>query len=230
MRQSTGLLSRLASVPARFKRWVAFCLDRPHAHQNLLLRAEQWGRIATESLRATLLASERYSDPRRLTRHGYKVFSQYDEDGLLDEVFRRIGIHSQYFVEFGVGDGLENNTAYRLACGWRGVWLEGNPAFCKAIGDRLSTQLSTKRLQLEQAFITPDNIAQLFDRADVPDDFDLMSIDLDGNDYWVWENLVGYRPRVVMAEYNAAFGPVLDWVMPRNDTHVWRADRLFGAS
>ena len=66
----------------------------------------------------------RYSDDKRLEPAGYKVFSQGDEDGVIAEIFRRIGTTDRRFVEFGCGDGLENNTAYLLFQGWSGLWLE----------------------------------------------------------------------------------------------------------
>src|SRR3954452_13783527 len=66
-----------------------------------------------------LMATPRFQDPSRLVHHGFKVYSQHDEDGAIEEVFRRVGVTDRYFVEFGVGDGLENNSLYLLLKGWR---------------------------------------------------------------------------------------------------------------
>src|SRR6476660_9739248 len=75
-----------------------------------------------------LAADPRQSDPRSLNRFEYKAFSQSGEDGILHEIFRRIGLEGAgTFIEIGVGDGLENNTLQLLQMGWRGLWLEADP-------------------------------------------------------------------------------------------------------
>src|SRR5579871_5719441 len=83
---------------------------------------------------ADLLAQPRYAEPKRLLRHGFKVYSQHDEDGIIQEIFRRIGATSRSFVEFGVETGVECNTAKLLVDGWRGLWIEANAQSCQAIG------------------------------------------------------------------------------------------------
>src|SRR5262249_53165366 len=79
------------------------------------------------------MAKPRHADRRRLLRYGYKVYSQNDEDGIIAEIFRRIGAQSRTFVEFGVETGVECNTAKLLVEGWRGLWIESNPASIAAI-------------------------------------------------------------------------------------------------
>src|SRR5438093_8718133 len=76
-------------------------------------------------------------DPRRLLVHGAQYWSQNFEDGMIAEIFRRIGPGSRTFVEIGVGDGTENNTAALLAAGWRGWWIEASQASCARIIDGL---------------------------------------------------------------------------------------------
>ena len=70
-----------------------------------------------------LLDGPRYAEPGRLGRFGHQVFSQHGEDGILAEIFRRIGVTSRTVFESGVGNGLENNTAYLLTQGWTGAWV-----------------------------------------------------------------------------------------------------------
>jgi hypothetical protein len=80
-------------------------------------------------------------------------------------------------------------------------------------------------------FLTAENIAAVFQEAAVPENFDLMVIDVDGNDYWMWNALAGiYRPRVVVTEYNGTFGPVEEWAMPYNPEHHYDETAYFGAS
>jgi hypothetical protein len=70
------------------------------------------------------LAKPRYADPKCLLRYGFKVYSQADEDGIIQEIFNRIGETDRAFVEIGVGNGSECNTAKLLVAGWRGLWIE----------------------------------------------------------------------------------------------------------
>ena len=74
----------------------------------------------------SLLDSPRHADERRLLKAGYRVYSQSDEDGILHEIFRRIGDGKRTFLELGVGNGLENNTLFLLIQGWSGIWIEGS--------------------------------------------------------------------------------------------------------
>jgi hypothetical protein len=173
---------------------------------------------------------EPYRDPKSLARYGGKVYSQNDEDGIIAEIFRRIGVTSRFFVEFGVGNGIENNTLALLVQGWKGAWIEGNPANCEIIGQVLSRYLNDTSLSAVQAFITAENVVSLFETLTVPVEFDLLSIDIDFNDYWVWKALSNFRPRVVVIEYNAAFGPSMEWKVPYIAERTWDNSRNFGAS
>src|ERR1700740_3619408 len=70
-----------------------------------------------------LLSLPRYADPRNLNRHEFQVFSQFGEDGIIAEIFRRVGTVNRTFLEIGIGDGLQNNTTFLLFQGWRGFWI-----------------------------------------------------------------------------------------------------------
>jgi hypothetical protein len=78
--------------------------------------------------------------------------------------------------------------------------------------------------------IRADNVNELFARYEVPESFDLLSIDIDGNDYWVWKAIRGFRARVVVIEYNALFGLEVSKVMPYDPNHVWDKTGYHGAS
>ena len=99
------------------------------------------------------LLEERLKSKDCIERYGYKVYSQNDEDGILQEIFRRIGTTNKYFVEFGVQDGLESNCHYLLFQGWRGLWLEGNETYVKKIQDIFYPVIKNKQLKCIQAFI-----------------------------------------------------------------------------
>ena len=186
--------------------------------------------LIDEYLERHLYQHPRYSDYQRLPRFEYQVFSQNGEDGIIDEIFKRIGTTNRTFVEFGVGDGLETNTTNLLVKGWRGGWIEADPDASQAIRRNFEHSLESRRLALQSAFITAENIERLIDTLSVPEDLDLLSIDIDGNDYWIWKAIVRYRPRVLMIEYNATFRPDTEWIKKYDPRSSWDRTTYFGAS
>jgi hypothetical protein len=187
--------------------------------------------LLRESLLEQLRASERHADPRALARYGYRSFSQNEEDGLLDEIFRRIGTTQRFFVEFGVQDGTQNNTLALLLSGWRGLWLEGDPQFRMKAADNFAEAIAKGQLRLKEAFITAENIEELLIAAEVPEELDVLSIDIDYNDYWVWKAITRFRPRVVVIEYNANLGRSARAVVPYDPAGSWDGRTVrYGAS
>lgn len=177
-----------------------------------------------------ILAEKRNHEPGRLLQNGFKVYSQNDEDGIIQEIFARVGVTNRYFVEFGVEGGLENNSLYLLLQGWKGLWLEGSTKRVQDIHARFQTKIDSGDLWVKEAFVGPENFTQLLNEASVPKEFDLLSIDIDGNDYHVLAALEGFSARVVVIEYNAKMRPPLKWVMKFNPTHGWDGTDYFGAS
>ena len=169
-------------------------------------------------------------DPRSLLPHGFRCYSQNAEDGMLDETFRRVGTGSRFFVEFGVGNGLENNTLALLLAGWRGLWIEADPLAAQSIRDGFAGAFTAGQLTLVESFVTEENIEQLLRKAGVPEDLDLLSIDIDGNDYWVWKAIGAFRPRAVVIEYNASLGRTARVVRRYEPTSRWDGSAAFGAS
>ena len=177
-----------------------------------------------------LLKSQRYSDPQRLARFEHQVYSQNGEDGILAEIFRRIGVSTRYFVEIGVGDGLENNTVHLLSRGWAGIWMEGSSKSAAVIRRELNRLIGSKKLTLIESFITRENVSSLLEHAGVPADIDLLSIDIDRNTFYIWEALADYKPRVVVVEYNAIMPPELDWKVQYRADQWYDGSLYFGAS
>lgn len=167
---------------------------------------------------------------RKLNRWEQKVFSQGGEDGILAEIFRRIGEGGRTFVECAPGEGLENNTVYLLMQGWRGCWIERDPARVQTIAQRMAPKIAEKSLFVYQYTVLPGNIESILAAAPLTEEFDLLSIDIDGNDYWVWEAIKRFRPRVVVIEYNSTFPPPCDWVMQYDPQAAWDGTIRFGAS
>jgi hypothetical protein len=175
-----------------------------------------------------ILADARFAAPKRLERHGRKVWSQNDEDGILEEIFRRIGTgRPGTFVEFGVSDGRECNTLKLLVEGWRGLWMESDPGNCGIIRRNFAPRLADGQLELQQTSVSAENIDGLLARWK---DLDLLSIDIDGNDYHVLKAIRSVRPRVLVVEYNGKFPPPMDVVPPYDTAHAWDGTDYAGAS
>lgn len=177
-----------------------------------------------------LLCAVKYENPKKLNRYEHKVFSQSGEDGIIAEIFKRIGVTNRIFAEFSPGDGLENNTLYLLTLGWKGCWIERDAKRVDAIMQHMRPKIAEGSLSVQQQVVTAENIESLFATAPLPPEFDLLSIDIDGNDYWVWEKIQRFSPRAVVIEYNAAFPASCDWVMEYNPESAWDGDIYFGAS
>jgi hypothetical protein len=142
---------------------------------------------------------------------GFRVFSQTEEDGTLLRIFGAIGMETQTFVEFGSGDGLENNTANLcLNFGWYGLMIDGDPnsiARARRFHARAWNATSWQHPPLiDCQMVSPENVNKLLAEAGLRGNIDLLSIDIDSCDYFVWEAIQGIRPRVVVIEANAAFG------------------------
>jgi hypothetical protein len=194
----------------------------------IVKQLEMQGELLLEMHLQGLLRCEPYNAPKRLERHGFRAFSQNDEDGILQEIFRRIGTTNRTFVEFGVQDGLQTNTRLLLYAGWRGLWIEADRAAYARMLDSFAAEVAARQLQLLNTFVTAENISGLIDSA-LLGELDLLSIDIDGNDYWIWD-AIQLRPRVVVIEYNAKFRPPIKWVMQYNPKHRWNYSDYHGAS
>jgi len=138
----------------------------------------------------------------------FQVYSQNGEDGLILHIFDQIGITDGRFIEFGIGDGKQCNTAnLSLNFNWSGLLLEGDPSQVDRARKYYTTNgCQSDKVKIEQLFITKDNINQKFIDAGFTGTIDLLSIDIDGNDYWIWECIEVVSPRVIILEYNASLG------------------------
>lgn len=170
----------------------------------------------------------RYREPHRLHRYAYQVNSQNGEDGIIHEIFRRIDTSNRVFAEVGVGDGTESNTAFLLSQGWKGFWFDASDAFLRTINARRDLQNGC--LMPCVSVVDKENIATLFEQVGVPKHFDLLSLDIDQNTFYIWEALRGFAPRVVVVEYNAAIPPDVDWKVQYAATRTWDGTQNFGAS
>jgi hypothetical protein len=160
-----------------------------------------------------------------LRSFGSRVRSQSEEDGLIAAIFEDIPPVSRFFVEFGIGPaggdheyarGLEGNCVLLREQGWQGLMMDG--------GDH------PPELDVRREFITPMNINSLLRKHHVPTDVDLISIDVDGQDFWIWM-ACQYRPALFILEYNRNFlSPWEAFTVEFNPQQMWDNTRYYGAS
>ncbi len=163
-----------------------------------------------------------------LTPFELRVFSQNGEDGVLAEILTRIGAGECYFIEFGTESGREGNCVYLAdVVGWSGLFMESDASH---FGRLALKYRANDRVQTTKAIVTPANVETLFADAHVPPEPSVLSIDVDGADYWIWESVEHYRPRVVVIEYNSALDPARKLVQPRDLTSGWDGTDYYGAS
>jgi len=172
-------------------------------------------------------AAEPTDGPIDLRLAELRIFSQNGEDGVLFELLRHLPGIRPHFVEFGVGDGWSCNTRLLAeVLGWSGTYFEIDAPSHAALAQRY---VNSPAVQCVQAEMTPANVNDQFARAQVPHDLGVLCIDIDGQDYWVWQALdAAYRPAVMIAEVNLSFGPdraVVEAVGASQDhlTQTWGA-------
>jgi hypothetical protein len=188
--------------------------------RKLLARTEKRQRSLLRLLQRNLTHGTDIAAPA-FEVHGYGIHSRQDEDGLLLHIFKNIGVCRRTFLEIGVQDGLECNTAnLSRHLGWEGVLMEGDPDLAK---EAERNYCAFTKVIVKQAFVTRENIDQLLSNCGVDRDCDLFSLDIDGNDYWIWEALADFRPRVVVIEYNHALGPERSVTIPYDPQFRHRA-------
>ena len=165
-----------------------------------------------------------YKIPANIAEFGKKIYSQNDEDGIIDFLARHLSLESGFFVEFGIGppvggslgaDGLEGNCRLLRERGWSGIFMDGNDY--------------PSEFDVKCEFITALNINGLLKKYQCPDEIDVFSIDVDGQDFWIWMNL-DRRPKIVVIEYNGNFEPEDSVVVPFNVDFRWDLTRYYGAS
>jgi hypothetical protein len=158
------------------------------------------------------------------------IHSQAGEDGVLRKIFEVVEPTRRFAVEFGAGDGISfSNVRHLLAHdGWGGLLVEGDAKRAQQLRDNYLGYADVRTLQ---AWVYPANVELLFEENGVPRDLDLLVIDIDSNDYYVWRAIRAFRPKVVVLEYNGRFAPPLKMVIGFHPLMYWNEkDFHHGAS
>jgi hypothetical protein len=149
----------------------------------------------------------------------FSVFSQYGDDGIIQYLINTISIESKSFIEFGVQDYTESNTRFLLINNnWRGLIIDGSNDHIEFVKkDNIYWKYDLTAIA---SFITRKNINELFQKNNFTGEIGLLSIDIDGNDYWIWDCINSIQPIIVIAEYNSVFGDRHSVTVPYNDSFV----------
>jgi hypothetical protein len=173
--------------------------------------------------RATILAAQPVIDRiknqgvvARLSEVEFRAFSQFGDDGIIQYLIHHLSPLPDCFIEFGVQTYRESNTRFLLLNNnWRGLIMDADRASILQI--QKEPLYWRNDLTAVSAFIDRDNIDRLIAEHGFNGDLGLLSIDIDGNDYWVWERISVIRPTMVIVEYNSVFGPDLAVTVPYDD-------------
>ena len=164
----------------------------------------------------------------RLAQAELRVFSQNGEDGVIEALFRCIGTAGGRFVEFGIEAGVEGNCVFLAeVLGWSGVFMEADAEKWAVAARRYRDRPEVRVLCTT---VTPDNINSLILDAGFGDEIDVLSIDIDSHDYWVWAAITAVSPRLVVIEYNSHIPYPDARVQPLADKLPWQGTDYFGAS
>lgn len=150
-----------------------------------------------------------YKAANSINQHEARIYSQNGEDGILLFLLSKVGTADLHFVEFGVGDGRQCNTAnLALNFGWKGLMMESNREKAAAAREYFERRLGDNAVHVTvlSRKVTAENINAILEYHDFTGEIDLLSIDVDGNDYWIWRAISAIRPRIIVSEYNASFG------------------------
>ncbi|MGB0933283.1 MAG: hypothetical protein ACPGU5_03315 [Lishizhenia sp.] len=154
---------------------------------------------------------------------GHRVFSQYEEDGKLLAIFAAVGMKNKTFLEIGADDGVNSNSAnLYFNFGFTGTFIDGNPKAIKR-GQKFFSKYPHPWMHAPQFvcdIIKTKNINELVEKSGLKGDIGFMSIDIDGNDYWIWDALEVVTPDVVMIETHNEFG-LNNIVVPYDENYMY---------
>ena len=176
------------------------------------------------------LLIQNYSKDNQLLKYEHQTFSQNGEDGIINEIFNRLGIKTGEFIEIGTGDGSENNTRLLLELGWKGVWIDGSTKNLNTINSNFQNFIKNDKLLAYANFVNENNINSILQKYDISKDVDLLSLDLDLTTHLVWESINYITPKVLVIEYNGFFPKNSLWEAVVEDNEVWDGSINMGAS
>jgi hypothetical protein len=197
-RNSARLAKRLDRLDQRFAE-----LNQQIARLDTIARTGRLRKIDdnVDALVRHTFLNGRLPEPQAMLARRFRGLSQHEEDGITVALFDRIGADTRRFVEIGAGVNGGNSGFLAKECGWTGLMLEIDPGRVSRLQRRFAPAVRVVAAQ-----VTRENVNELVTAHGLAGDIDLLSIDIDSIDYWVWEHLSVCRPRLVIVEYNPLFG------------------------
>ena len=194
-------------------------IERLERLQKSVVKLERTHRIMSAVARRTFLDGVDLPPSKRLRSRRFGVVSQNEEDGLLLEIFKQIGITNKRFVEIGCGVNGGNSGFLAQECGWNGLMIDAQ----QAAVDTVAIRYATEEVAAECHKVSRENINSVLDDAGFTGEIDLLSVDIDGNDFWLWDALTVCRPRVVIIEYNYLLGSKVAVTIPYDPSFFIKA-------
>lgn len=173
------------------------------------------------------LLSEQLKNAQSLHSAEFKIFSQWGDDGIIQYLTRKIPDINKRFIEFGVENYKESNTRFLLINNnWTGLVMDGDFQNIKSIeNDAIYWKYD---LKAKHAFVTAENVNELILEENIDGEIGLLHIDIDGNDYWIWDALTIVQPQIVVIEYNSLFGSEKSISIPYSPDFVRRKAHFSG--
>ncbi|HNB37082.1 MAG TPA: hypothetical protein PK414_12730 [Anaerolineales bacterium] len=179
-------------------------MERPLSRQNQILLSLKYREFA-----------EIHKKPLEFESIYFDEYSETGEDGILLYIFSLIGATNRKFADIGCGGINGNNTTnLTLNHGFSGLMVDGDKNSILSARRFFEYQNASSRLTLKSAFVSAENINAMLSQHGLQGSIDLLSIDIDGIDYWLWKAIDVIDPRVVLVEYQDLLGPDLAWTIP----------------
>lgn len=166
-------------------------------------------------------------DNTGLLTYGSNITSEHGEDGVIKRIFEIIGEGSRSCVELGALNGTHGSNVWQLVKneGWSGVLIEADRTYFEKLQQEFSGTPVAKCMNAFVSFEGPESLDNIFAQTSLPKEFDLFSLDIDGNEYNIWDSLREYRPRVMVVEFNPTIPNDVAFVQPR-DMSVYQGSSL----
>lgn len=191
----------LKKIRSRFRHLLIGHLSYEHIYINKELEAIKMaiGKHESREIRKSKIKSIQDAE--------FKVFSQFGEDGIIQYLIYKVPIENKIFIELGVGDYSESNTRFLLMNNnWSGKIVNSGTDHINFIHSEKAGDFCYRYdIDAVSAFIDKENINNIIKNLNVPSDIGILSIDIDGVDYWIWEAINCISPRIVILEYNSHF-------------------------
>lgn len=153
-----------------------------------------------------------------LDKYLSNITSQGGEDGLIEKIFAKIGEGNNWCVEFGAWDGKRYSNTFNLLNNknWKGILIETNKKKYKELLSNYRNNPNVYSVNKYVSYEGENSLDNILSKYDIPFDFDLLSIDIDGNDYHVWDSLINYQPKLVIIEFNQTIPNDVEFVQKKD--------------